>query len=206
MLPPGVAAPTRLRAASYREDIKLAVLRWVTREYPALAPRWELTRTGTYRATNYDRADAVLTARYALARHQEALLLRQPRVWGDFCAALAGERRVATAAKRAPRAPKGTVSTRAPRAPRALDVAARISEADLAPLCEAHRLRMEREGAHLGGGLSEEAAGGDKPDKRRAKRGKAEGSSGADAAGEALYEAVREAFGRAVQREAQTIG
>lgn len=61
--------------------IKLAVMHFVGGAYPGLAGSWETTRTGSWKATNYDRADAVLMALFTLARHHEEALLRDGRLF-----------------------------------------------------------------------------------------------------------------------------
>jgi hypothetical protein len=76
----------RLRAAG-DEAVKLAVLRYVSGLYPALAETWALTRAGTLQPANYDRADALLMALYGLGRQAERALLAQPQLLRAFCEA-----------------------------------------------------------------------------------------------------------------------
>ena len=82
---PPLATPVRQRKSSSAEAIKLAVMDFVGRQYPQLASSWELSRTGTYKVTNFDRADAVLTAMYTLAKYHENELLRQPQAFSEYC-------------------------------------------------------------------------------------------------------------------------
>lgn len=85
------------RPASPADEIKLAVMRFVGAAYPSLGASWERTRTGSYKATNFDRADAVLTACFTLAHHHELALLQAPGWFEQACAAVTSDDAAAAA-------------------------------------------------------------------------------------------------------------
>jgi hypothetical protein len=80
---PDVAEVLGPVAARKNEALKLAVLAYVKRALPSFETG--TTRTGSVRATDFDRSDAALTALYALAKHVEDAVLRDEGVMAAAC-------------------------------------------------------------------------------------------------------------------------
>jgi Holliday junction resolvasome RuvABC endonuclease subunit len=66
-------------------DIKDRILHFVSSRYPSLSTSWEVNRAGALKATNYDRADAILTAMYTYAQGIEDKLLLNQALFREVC-------------------------------------------------------------------------------------------------------------------------
>ena len=95
---PHVVMPNAVRnalgVASYKKSpskkqnktaVKDAVLSLLQATYPDLASVWRVGKRGAFRPENYDAADAILTALYALHTDATAVLMSSPALWRHLC-------------------------------------------------------------------------------------------------------------------------